>query len=321
LTEKKQKAIGSNGGNGVMKLVAEIDNESVHEEPNTSSKTFRKRRLSVTKSLHENGKGGPQVSQLEANMRAAALALGSFSDDDSDDDHHPNEKRPRLDILKKDEEKVETAEAPLQPKFKYSQQMKLEVQTYCPLSHDLCPLPSGDTVVMTTCDDTRHISDEMLPFPRDDVFTYSCHGIEPIFDEYDEDVPTTVAKINQDRGGVAFPFGNCAKTALFAVYDGHGEGGEFVSQYALTEIPERLGSHPLLDTDPGEAFRQIFVSVDKSLSKEDGIEPNFSGTTACVVLMREKHLYIANVGDSRAVIGQKNSTELKRFCSKVVLCE
>ena len=32
--------------------------------------------------------------------------------------------------------------------------------------------------------------------------------------------PTTAAKINQDRGGVAFPYGNCPKTALFAAYDG-----------------------------------------------------------------------------------------------------
>jgi hypothetical protein len=28
------------------------------------------------------------------------------------------------------------------------------------------------------------------------------------------------AKINQDRGGVAFPYGNSTRTALFAVYDG-----------------------------------------------------------------------------------------------------
>lgn len=70
-----------------------------------------------------------------------------------------------------------------------------------------------------------------LPFPRDIVGTYSCHGIEPIYDEEiygwfadkaenNPDKPTTAAKINQDRGGVAFPYGNCAKTALFAVYDG-----------------------------------------------------------------------------------------------------
>ena len=125
----------------------------------------------------------------------------------------------------------------------------------------------------------KHGEDEhRLPFPRDVVGTYSCHGVEPIYendfdnvtatgnsnaevadggycchdddgDKYSEDIsgasnsltlqgndtnvlavitqatrgepkPTTAAKINQDRGGVAFPYGNCPKTALFAAYDG-----------------------------------------------------------------------------------------------------
>jgi hypothetical protein len=100
---------------------------------------------------------------------------------------------------------------------------------------------------------TRHVDDKSLPFPRHIVGTFSCHGVEPIYDsdyqpevddEQDDDEddewvvgsggfggkkipdaadterPTMAAKINQDRGGVAFPYGNCAKTALFAVYDG-----------------------------------------------------------------------------------------------------
>jgi hypothetical protein len=86
-----------------------------------------------------------------------------------------------------------------------------------------------------------HEDERSLPFPRDIVGTFSCHGVEPIYDsdyrpedeeegaadtwvvDGEEDgveKPTTAAKINQDRGGVAFPYGNCARTALFAVYDG-----------------------------------------------------------------------------------------------------
>jgi len=89
-----------------------------------------------------------------------------------------------------------------------------------------------------------HEDERILPFPRDIVGTFSCHGVEPIYDDdyvmeddednewilaapsgieespVDLDKPTTAAKINQDRGGVAFPYGNCARTALFAVYDG-----------------------------------------------------------------------------------------------------
>ncbi|KAL7552607.1 hypothetical protein ACHAWF_015844 [Thalassiosira exigua] len=113
-----------------------------------------------------------------------------------------------------------------------------------------------------------HEPDEILPFPRDVVGTYSCHGCEPVYDsDYEEEeeeeeeeknaneegrqgsqlsLPkTATAKINQDRGGITYPYANSDRQALFAVYDGHGEGGELVSQYALGEVgrllEEKLG--------------------------------------------------------------------------------
>ena len=53
-----------------------------------------------------------------------------------------------------------------------------------------------------------------------------------------------LTKINQDRGRVTFPYANCAQSALFAAaYDGHGVGGELVSQFALHKIPNRLELH------------------------------------------------------------------------------
>lgn len=125
--------------------------------------------------------------------------------------------------------------------------------------------------------------------------------------EDDEERPVTVAKINQDRGGVAFPYGNCPKTALFAVYDGHGNGGELVSQFALHEIQRRLEKHPTFHTDIEKAFKETFQSVDDDLRHEPLIEPLFAGTTACVALLRDRKLTTANAGDSRAVCARKLS--------------
>jgi len=227
-----------------------------------------------------------------------------------------------------------------------------------------------------------------LPFPRDVVGTYSCHGMEPIYDdddeedEYDDDdepydavatnggwdvvdvlhpekqpqqqqvseeggdsserkleaqpssssagaatrdndennrvdddaiiecggqiyKPVIVAKINQDRGGVAFPYGNCPRTALFAVYDGHGMGGELVSQFALHEVQRRLERHKLFSTDLETAFKETFLAVDEDLKEEVLIEPLYAGTTAVVALLQDKKLTIANVGDSRAVVARR----------------
>ena len=53
---------------------------------------------------------------------------------------------------------------------------------------------------------------------------------------------------------------------------GHGEGGELVSQHALTEVQKRLQAHPSFRTDEAEALRQTFLDVDKSLENEAEIE-------------------------------------------------
>ncbi|CAB9515934.1 linked kinase-associated serine/threonine phosphatase 2C [Seminavis robusta] len=211
----------------------------------------------------------------------------------------------------------------------------------------------------------KHDEDERkLPFPRDVVGTYSCHGVEPVYDsdyehnlgdedeeEVEDDLllrahdnwaaddadqdpmapnrtfptpntgkpnleaspppprrepkPTTAAKINQDRGGVAFPYGNCPKTALFAAYDGHGQGGELVSQFALHEIQSRLEKRPEFNNNLEKAFKDTFLAVDEALQHEPLIEPLYAGTTACVALLRDNVLTVANAGDSRAVVARK----------------
>ena len=179
-----------------------------------------------------------------------------------------------------------------------------------------------------TFDARRDNPDHKLPFHPDVVGTYSCHGVEPVYssldnndDEDDHDdgrnnnnnyhipamVPVTVAKINQDRGGVVCPYRNHPRTALFAVYDGHGHGGELVSQFALYEIQRRLEKHPLFDSDIERAMKETFLAVDDALTDEPSIDPMFAGTTACVVLLQNQRLTIANAGDSRAVCGRRKS--------------
>jgi serine/threonine protein phosphatase PrpC len=174
----------------------------------------------------------------------------------------------------------------------------------------------------------RHSDNETnLPFSRHIVGIYSCHGVEPVYDSdygdnsdssdqeddwsFDKGVSPylTSAKINQDRGGVCFPFmSETTTTALFAVYDGHGQGGELVSQFALHHIPRRLEEQLRDGQDAKDAFKQVFLSVDRDLAKEPGIDPRYAGTTACVVLMQDNLLTISNAGDSRAVLAQSNAT-------------
>lgn len=156
-----------------------------------------------------------------------------------------------------------------------------------------------------------------LPFAEDVVGTYSCHGIEPAY----EGPRPFVAKINQDRGVCVYPFAGDERMALFAVFDGHGEFGDKVSEFAMFETPKLLEQHPRLlqlkegggggdegggdvdvDGDVERAFKQTFLEVDDRLGRSPAVEAFYSGTTAVVALAQENRLWVANAGDSRCTL-------------------
>ncbi|CBJ28741.1 conserved unknown protein [Ectocarpus siliculosus] len=157
-----------------------------------------------------------------------------------------------------------------------------------------------------------------LPFPDAkrprnimQVGTYSCHGVEPSYSTGGDDDDGVTAKINQDRGCVVYPFNEDPKHALFSVFDGHGEHGDVVSNFVMHELQACLAAHPSLLDDPAKALMESYVKVDESLAASKGEEATFSGTTAVSVLMRENNLWIANAGDSRAVLAHEDGAELK----------
>eukprot|EP00638_Chattonella_subsalsa_P001853 CAMPEP_0117751248 /NCGR_PEP_ID=MMETSP0947-20121206/10857_1 /TAXON_ID=44440 /ORGANISM="Chattonella subsalsa, Strain CCMP2191" /LENGTH=490 /DNA_ID=CAMNT_0005569583 /DNA_START=415 /DNA_END=1887 /DNA_ORIENTATION=- len=142
------------------------------------------------------------------------------------------------------------------------------------------------------------------PFPLDHVGTYSCHGIEP---SWDDDGYT--AKINQDRGTVCHPYANSDLTAFFAVFDGHGEKGDKVSHFVMSEVQKHLEKHSSLSTDPPNALKETFVKVNRLIG-EKNIECMYSGTTAVAVYMHSGTMWTANAGDSRAVMAKNQGGKL-----------
>jgi hypothetical protein len=101
--------------------------------------------------------------------------------------------------------------------------------------------------------------DRRLPFSAECCGLFSCHGIEPKFTRTGFEVK---AKINQDRGGLQWPFGGRADCAFFAVMDGHGKGGEKISEYCMRQLPKLLQASPVLHTDPAKALKRAFLDVD-----------------------------------------------------------
>lgn len=342
-------------------------------DDNEKSRTFRKRRLTCVKHHLE---GSPNASsfrdrrltQTHSRKNEEASFVDGQDDSTSLDDasSSPEHKKLKSTNLLLRSRVLHAAQLhPVSPNKAKSHRL------YQPPFQVEAPQQEQDRASLPTWRHrhTHHNSqdDETLPFPRDMVGTYSCHGVEPVYDseyeEVDEDddddewtpsggkelllkqqqekeeetaTPTTVAKINQDRGGVVYPYANSNRTALFAVYDGtflfgyrscrftqsdpcsnaystcaydlgHGQGGELVSQYALHQVQKRLETHPSFEKDIERAFKEIFVQVDADLKKEPLIDPLYAGTTACVVLLRNSTLCISNVGDSRAVLARRSN--------------
>lgn len=97
----------------------------------------------------------------------------------------------------------------------------------------------------------------------------------------------------------------CLQRSLFCNL-GHGEDGDLVAQYTMSEVHNRLEKHQSFKTDLARSFHEIFTSVNEDLKYRDEIEAIFSGTTACVAILRNNKITISNVGDSRAVIARRN---------------
>ncbi|KAI9090944.1 phosphatase 2C-like domain-containing protein [Phlyctochytrium arcticum] len=92
--------------------------------------------------------------------------------------------------------------------------------------------------------------------------------------------------------------------ALYSVFDGH--GGSDASQHAARNLPKLVvNSDSFKQGRYDQALRDAFLREDELLLEEFG-NARRGGTTATVALIAQSQLYVANVGDSTAVLARKN---------------
>jgi len=95
--------------------------------------------------------------------------------------------------------------------------------------------------------------------------------------------------------------------AIIGVYDGHGEHGHHVSRFVKDRLAaelQKIDRANLSDAQTAErALAEAHERTQEAL-KSSGIDVSLSGSTACTALKRGRRLLVANVGDSRAVLGR-----------------
>eukprot|EP00878_Enallax_costatus_P018467 GHUV01019442.1.p1 GENE.GHUV01019442.1~~GHUV01019442.1.p1 ORF type:complete len:267 (+),score=81.84 GHUV01019442.1:180-980(+) len=108
-------------------------------------------------------------------------------------------------------------------------------------------------------------------------------------------------------------------TALYAVFDGHGCGhrGSHASQFAADRILKCLISNKQFPQDIGTALREAILQIEHqywtAYSSSAAAADAAGGTTALAAVVWGNTLYVANAGDSRAVLSRRGKAlELSR---------
>ena len=128
--------------------------------------------------------------------------------------------------------------------------------------------------------------------------------------------PEQLNKPNQDKVAVHAPFTPPVPPAapppttntmcFFGVFDGHGTHGDSCAEFARDHVPINFASTDAYKHGDFErAFHDSYVSTnaDMHLQERYGkFTDMLSGTTAICGMVAGRTLYVANVGDSRAIL-------------------
>mmetsp|Transcript_31607 Transcript_31607/g.90707 ORF Transcript_31607/g.90707 Transcript_31607/m.90707 type:complete len:406 (-) Transcript_31607:125-1342(-) len=109
--------------------------------------------------------------------------------------------------------------------------------------------------------------------------------------------------------------------SLYAVFDGHGSAGHYISNFVKDNLPKlivRAAGLRRSESDWLDCLRDSFLEMQGMIAAaadpEEGTEPlgaGLAGTTATVIIHdhKERKLSVAHVGDSGACIGTCSSTQ------------
>ncbi|MFQ6660202.1 hypothetical protein Gotur_028806 [Gossypium turneri] len=119
----------------------------------------------------------------------------------------------------------------------------------------------------------------------------------------------TVERENQDSFCIKTQIQCNPNVHVFGVFDGHCQYGAQCSNFFNDRLVEILSSDSTLLDDPLKAYTSAFLAINSELHDSE-IDDTMSGTTAITVLVVGDTLYVANDGDSRAVIAVKNGDQI-----------
>uniref|UniRef100_A0A7S0WRT3 protein-serine/threonine phosphatase n=2 Tax=Pyramimonas obovata TaxID=1411642 RepID=A0A7S0WRT3_9CHLO len=136
--------------------------------------------------------------------------------------------------------------------------------------------------------------------------------------------PDKPGYVCQDQCTVIEEFENNKNQIFMGVFDGHGKVGcgDVVAKKTKDYLPNKMlqlrasgryqkfgpPDQPLPDVATS-AYERAFDSVSRQILREMREKSNMAGSTAITVFMSGSAIHVANVGDSRAILGRRVATE------------
>lgn len=117
-----------------------------------------------------------------------------------------------------------------------------------------------------------------------------------------------VRNYNEDRVSIVTHFGMDRASSFFAVYDGH--GGTLCADYLRDNMHRLLAQQPDLRLNPKQALRTAIVKIEEVVLRDSEQNNDFSGSCLLVALVQGAKIYIANVGDCRAIVSERNGSSV-----------
>ena len=132
--------------------------------------------------------------------------------------------------------------------------------------------------------------------------------------------PEEPYKANFDRFAVLPSIAGKANQILFGIFDGHGPEGDaaadFMKKNLGPELTKMMGREKY-KFDFRRAFQQTFFSLDEQMHVASNFDDSASGCTAISAVFRGGDLVVANIGNSRAVLGERRGKRVMAYSLSV----
>ena len=140
------------------------------------------------------------------------------------------------------------------------------------------------------------------------VKAYGANTYQGLVRNYNEDRVSIIINMAKPKN---YPKKYWPKTSFFGIYDGH--GGSMCSEFLRDCLHKLILNDTNFPENVELAIRNGFYNAEKNFLNEIALDPNDtnvitdrSGSCAVIVLVVDKKIYVANVGDSRALFSEQN---------------